>query len=518
MTLFAATFSVAFVFCLVLTPLVRRLARRLDIVDHPDNHRKLHATSTPLGGGVGILVAFLGTVALALVFSQSQRAILTEDMWFLVGGVSSTVMICAVGLLDDRYGIRGRQKLAGQVLASSCWLFSGLWIERLSVFGFEIQLGLLAIPFTLFWLLGAINALNLLDGVDGLATSVGIVLSISIAAIAVFTGHRTEAFLALAMAGALTGFLVYNRPPASIFLGDAGSMLIGLVLGMLAVRSSLKGPTIVALAAPTALWAIPILDVSMAIVRRKLTGQSIYTTDRGHLHHLVLRRGFRGWHTVLVIGLLCMVTSVAAVISVYLHNEALAMGTVGIVFGTLVVTRIFGHHECRLVERHARQFVLSLSPSASHRRNRHVPLQSRIQGSRQWEELWETLTHFAERFDLSDIQLNVTMPALAEEYHASWKRKVHPAESKLWRSEIPLLAGDAFVGRLCITGACHGESTCVWMGELIAGLKPFETHMLEILKDEFDASQPSDGSEDLAMSGAGTSPNVPLGSTEDSEL
>jgi UDP-GlcNAc:undecaprenyl-phosphate GlcNAc-1-phosphate transferase len=366
--------------------------------------------------------------------------------------------------------------------------------------------------------LGAINALNLLDGVDGLATSVGIVLSISIAAIAVFTGHRTEAFLALAMAGALTGFLVYNRPPASIFLGDAGSMLIGLVLGMLAIRSSLKGPTIVALAAPTALWAIPILDVSMAILRRKLTGQSIYTTDRGHLHHLVHRRGFRGWHTVLVIGLLCLVTSVAAVISVYLHNEALAIGTVGIVFGTLVVTRIFGHHECRLLERRARQFVLSLSPAGRHRSHRNSQLQSRVQGSRQWEELWETLTHFAERFDLSSVQLNVTMPAISEEYHATWQRKEHPADSKLWRSEIPLLVGDAFVGRLSIAGACHGESACVWMGELIAGLKPFETHMLEILGDELAAGQHSDAPVDWAMSGAATSPNVPPGSTEVSEF
>ena len=499
MRLLFTTYATAVVACLVLTPLIRKLALRWDVVDRPDNHRKLHDRVTALGGGVAILLAFLGTVAFTLVFSRSQRATLVDDSWFLIGGASSALIICAVGLLDDRFGLRGRQKLFGQLLAAECWLVSGLWIEKLSLFGFELELGLLAVPFTLFWLLGAIYALNLLVGADGLATSVGFVLSVSIGTIAVMTGHRTEAFLALALAGALTGFLVYNRPPASIFLGDAGSMLIGLVIGMLAIRSSLKGPATVALAAPTALLAIPIFDVGMAILRRRLTGRSIYTTDRGHLHHLVHRRGFEGWSKVGVIAILCLVTSVGAVISVYMHNESLAVGATFVVFGTLVAARVFGHHELSLLDKRAKHFVRSLLPSAKRRSRQQTQLLTHVQGNRQWEELWETLTRFAERFDLSAIQLNVTMPAIEEEYHAVWKRKQHPPESTLWRSEIPLLSGKATVGRLQITGACHGDSVCVWMGELIAGLKPFESHMLEILNDEAESKRELDAEQSLEL-------------------
>ena len=181
---------------LCVTPIVRHLAVRWKIVDHPDGDRKFHQDATPLGGGIAILLAFLVAVSLALLLSLGQREALAGDVWFLVGGLSSIVTITFIGLLDDRFCLRGRQKLFGQLIAVGVWLGSGLWIGQITLFNFEIALGLLAIPFTMFWMLGAINSLNLLDGVDGLATSVGIVLSVSIGAIAIALEHRTEGFLA----------------------------------------------------------------------------------------------------------------------------------------------------------------------------------------------------------------------------------------------------------------------------------------------------------------------------------
>ena len=283
MKLLLGTFAAAFTTCLLVTPVVRKLALRLNIVDSPDKHRKLHQQATPLGGGVAVLLSFLGVVAAVLIFSDSQRAEAADNAWFLFGIITSAVVLCAVGLLDDRHGLRGRQKLLGQVGAVCILLSSGLVIDSVQIFGSTFELGLLSVPFTMFWLLGAINALNLIDGVDGLATSVGIILSAAASVMAILTGHPTEAFLAMAVSGALCGFLIYNSPPASIFLGDAGSMIIGLILGALAIRSALKGPATVVLSVPTAILAIPIFDVSMAIVRRRLTGRSIYTTDRGSL-------------------------------------------------------------------------------------------------------------------------------------------------------------------------------------------------------------------------------------------
>src|SRR5262249_20696536 len=186
--------------------------------------------------------------------------------------------------------LRGRYKLLGQVFAVGAVLAYGVRVEAVHLFAWRIELGWFAVPFTLFWLLGAINSLNLLDGMDGLLGTVGTIVSLAIAALAAVPGHWAEAAVAATLAGALLGFLRYNWPPATIFLGDAGSMLIGLVIGVLAIRCSLKGTATVALATPMALLIIPIFDTAAAIVRRKLTGRSIYSTDRAHLHHCLLRR------------------------------------------------------------------------------------------------------------------------------------------------------------------------------------------------------------------------------------
>ena len=482
-------FLVALIGSLLLTPMVRRLALRLGMVDVPDQHRKLHSGPVPLGGGIAVVGGCCLALAVAFALSARWRERFSDESVSLAGLFLATLVICGLGLLDDRFRLRGRQKLAGQVLAGVIVLSTGLVIQQVTVFDWRIELGLLAVPFTLFWILGATNALNLIDGVDGLATSVGIVLSVAVSIMALLAGHMTDAFLAMAVAGGLAGFLVYNAPPASIFLGDAGSMFVGLLLGTLAIRSSLKGPATIALAAPAALLAIPILDVAMAILRRKLTGRSIYATDRGHLHHRLIGRGYGAGRTVVTIGLLCSLTAVAAVFSEYSKNDILAVAAVIAVVAVLAISRLFGDREFVLLLRRLKQLAASLIPRWNRREERSGVLQARIQGSGQWDELWETLTTFAERFDLNGIQLNVHLPAQDEEYHASWQRKERPREAEIWRSEIPLIANDITVGRLRITGQCSNCSVCAWMGELIAGLKPFETQMLELIDAE---TQPED--------------------------
>jgi UDP-GlcNAc:undecaprenyl-phosphate GlcNAc-1-phosphate transferase len=477
-----AAVGLAILATVVLTPLVRTLARRVGLVDRPDQHRKLHGRAMPLGGGLSVLTGFFAGI-LALAFpSQFWHAALLKDCWFFGSLLASMLLICVLGLLDDLYKLRGRQKLLGQILAAGVLLIGGLLIEKVQISGWTMELGILAVPFTLFWLLGAVNALNLIDGTDGLAASVGIVLCLALGGMALLTEHYVDAILAAAFAGALAGFLVYNFPPATIFLGDAGSMLIGLVLGALAIHSSLKGPATIALAAPVAIWAIPALDVLMAILRRKLTGRSIYTTDRGHLHHSLLRRGYGGVGTLVIIGSLCAVTASAAVWSVYQKNEGLAIGSVLVVGCTLIVTRFFGHHEFVLVCQSVKRFLTSFVPTLQHPLNgTKNQIRAHLQGNRQWEDAWETLTDFAERFDLHSVQLNVQMPAIEEDFHARWNRKGLPDEHEAWSADIPLFLGDRTVGRLKITGAHSNGSVCTWMADLIAGLKPFETHMLDLL-------------------------------------
>lgn len=487
-------FLVALLGSLLLTPIVRRLAQRLGMMDAPDKHRKLHSRPVPLGGGLAVVIGACLALVVAFAYSARWQEQFSEDWVFLGGLLLAVTVVCGLGLLDDRFQLRGRQKLAGQVLAGVIVLSTGLLIQRVTVFDWRIELGILAVPFTLFWVLGATNALNLIDGVDGLATSVGIILSIAVSIMSMLAGHPTDAVLAMAVAGSLAGFLVYNAPPASIFLGDAGSMSVGLVLGTLAIRSSLKGPATIALAVPVALLAIPILDVVMAILRRKLTGRSIYSTDRGHLHHRLIRHGFGPGKAVVIIGLLCCLMAVAAVFSEYSQNDVLAVAAVVALIAVLAVCRLFGDHEFVLLLRRLKQLITSLVPRWGERNQQAGVLQARLQGSGQWDELWETLTAFAERFDLNDIQLNVHLPAQDEEYHASWHRKERPREAEIWRSDIPLIANDITVGRLRITGQCSNCSVCAWMGDLIAGLKPFETHMLELIDAETEPVNAEDQS------------------------
>lgn len=478
--------GISFAASLLLTPMVRYVATRLGIVDLPDTTRKLHDRTTPLGGGVAVLLGFwLAALSLALFWGVEIR----QSSWdpLFVGSLAcATMVICGIGLLDDAFKLRGRQKLLGQMLAAGILVAGGLNVEHVAIFGLRLELGIMAVPFTMFWLLGAVNALNLLDGMDGLATSVGIVLSIALTVMAILTGHVGDAILVAAIGGSLLGFLIYNLPPASIFLGDAGSMLIGLILGSLAIRSSLKGPATVALAAPTAIWAIPIMDVGMAILRRKLTGRSIYHADRGHLHHSLTRRGYTTLASVAVIGMLCGFTAFAAVISVYSEHESLAVVAVLVVVATLAVTRLFGHQEFLLLFRRTRQIGLSLVQFRQTQQKPSRELHARLLGTQEWEELWSMLTGFAEKFQLDVVQLNIHLPAVDEDYHATWQRNGSPDMALAWHTEIPFLVSGKAVGRLKITSSHIDGSSCLWIGELISALKPFELDLQSIVEECLD--------------------------------
>ena len=330
-------------------------------------------------------------------------------------------MICLVGLIDDVRGLRGRHKLLGQLIAVSIILASGTVVRSVPLFEWEVDLGYLAIPFTMFWLLGTINSLNLIDGMDGLLGSVGVILCLGMAVLAAASGHAPAAAVSVALAGDLLAFLCFNLPPASIFLGDCGSMLVGLVVGVLAIQSSLKGPAIVALADPTALLTIPILDTLAAITRRKLTGRSLYSTDRGHIHHCPAPRlSVRG--VVLLVSGLCSLLVLGALASLALNNELFAVLAALIVVGLLVVLRLFGYVELILLRENLYALVALLTRSPV--RSQAHQLQVRLQGSADWPELWHSMLVSAQKMKLSSLCLDVNAPALHEGYHARWDRYV----------------------------------------------------------------------------------------------
>jgi len=273
----------------VLTPLVRSEARQRGWLDHPDGGRKLHKVPVPRLGGLAVYGGFaLGAgVVLAL------RPPPTSDGRGLLHLLGASLLVLGVGLFDDVRGARPGLKLGVQTLAALYLYSSGYAIRSLSdpTGGDPLALGPLALPLTLLWFVAVSNAFNLIDGLDGLASGVALFATTTLFVAAVLNRHWETALLAAALAGALLGFLRYNTSPASIFLGDSGSLFVGFALAGLAVRGHMKSSTAIAVAAPLLALALPLVDAVIAVMRRLLGGRRVFEADGDHIHHRLLRRG-----------------------------------------------------------------------------------------------------------------------------------------------------------------------------------------------------------------------------------
>ena len=461
----------------VLALIVSKAAPRFGLVDRPDGCRKTHKQPTPLGGGLAIYVATAGLLAALLAVPNPFRADLRQDWPNFVALLLAGAVIVTVGLVDDRIGLRGRHKLVGQIAASLIVIAGGLVIQNIEVFGWPIALGPLSVPFTLFWLLGGINALNFMDGIDGLATMLGIILVSTIGVMAMITGSSCVAIVALVFAGSVVGFLPFNFPPARVFLGDAGSMLIGLVVATLAIQGSLKGPGTVLLAAPLAVWAIPIFDSTAAILRRKLTGSSIYSTDRCHMHHRLMDRLGSNLHVLGWIAAACAATCVAAITSIYFHNDLIALLTVVAVVAVFVAANAFGRLEFLLLTGRLGKLSLSLLPRATRKQAWDSDVSLPTRGSGQWESLWDTVKQGAEALDLGRVCMHVRLPGEYDGLDAVCERRQDDDTQHDWEIEAPLYMHDQSVGRVTITASRNGEATAVDMRRGLQMLEQIQAHL-----------------------------------------
>ncbi|MGB9662808.1 MAG: MraY family glycosyltransferase [Moorellaceae bacterium] len=297
-----AAIALAFSLSLLLTPVLKWVAPRIGALDRPDP-RKIHSAPMPRLGGVAIFIGFVAAFLVAGITDPAYRGML----W----GAS---LVTAVGLLDDIKGLSPRRKLAGQVSAALIVTVLGVRVEFLTnPFNGLLFLGKLAIPVTLLWLVGVTNALNLVDGLDGLAAGTAIIAALTMAVVAWLQGEIWVAFLALALAASALGFLPYNFYPASIFMGDSGSMFLGFTLASLAVLGLTKSATVISLFVPVVILGIPILDTLFAIVRRFLNHRPIFQPDKGHLHHCLMAQGFSQRQAVLAIYLVNLCLGASAV-------------------------------------------------------------------------------------------------------------------------------------------------------------------------------------------------------------
>src|ERR1700674_5413217 len=293
-----SSFCVAF----ALTPLCRNLAIRWGLVDQPDHIRKLHTKPIPRIGGISIFIACSVSLALLLLSPYRFGNIVRSHFDVVRDLFSAATIVFFTGLLDDLFGLKAWQKFAGQFAASAVAVRAGIQITGIA--GPPLP-SWFVIPVTLLWLVGCTNAFNLIDGVDGLAAGVGLFVATTTLIGALLEHNIGLAIATAPLVGALLGILPFNFNPASIFLGDSGSLFVGFLLGCYSVLWSQKSVTILGMTAPLIALSIPLLDTGVAIIRRFLRRQPIFNADHGHIHHKLLARGLTPRRVVILIYIIC---------------------------------------------------------------------------------------------------------------------------------------------------------------------------------------------------------------------
>ncbi len=301
----------SFVLSLFLTPQVRNLALRLGLVDHPDHNRKIHNIPTARIGGVAIFAATTGSYVLLLFIHLSAGHVIWSGLPFAMRLLPAVVVIFGIGLIDDIFQVRAWHKLLAQILAAMLAWASGIHLEGVGGHHFPTMISFVL---TLIWIVACTNAVNLIDGVDGLATGICLFATVTTLLASLFHHNIDLAFATVPLAGALLGFLRFNFSPASIFLGDCGSLTLGFLLGCYGIVWSEKSTTLIGMSAPLLALSVPLLDTCLTVMRRYLRRQPIFGADQSHIHHKLLSKGLTPRRVVLLLYGFCGLAAIASLI------------------------------------------------------------------------------------------------------------------------------------------------------------------------------------------------------------
>jgi UDP-GlcNAc:undecaprenyl-phosphate/decaprenyl-phosphate GlcNAc-1-phosphate transferase len=313
-----ATFAFAAVEAFILTRYVRDFAKRKGLVASPDGKRHLHCEPIPRLGGMAIFAAFLLALAFAWLAALWRSPQLAAGLASakLVTILGPALLIFALGVYDDLRSASPWFKFGVQAMAGGLLFWGGLRILNLPVLFGDHQFSWIAgLPLTILWVIGITNAFNLIDGLDGLAAGSGLFSTVVVFVVALVNHHNPIALVTIALAGAILGFLKFNFNPATIFLGDSGSLLIGFLLSALALEGANKAPTVVAVAIPVVSFGLPILETTLSVMRRLISGRPVFTADREHIHHKLLDLGLSHRQVVIV---LYAVSALFALLSLFL--------------------------------------------------------------------------------------------------------------------------------------------------------------------------------------------------------
>lgn len=482
---------------LTLTPLVRTFARSRGWMDRPDGGRKRHTAPVPRIGGVAVYGAFAAAAGLVLALEPlgflPGTDLMAAYLPLLVGGAA----VLLVGLADDIYGVKPVTKLLVQTLAALYLYWCGFRIDALSnpFGGATVSLGYLSLPITLAWFVGMSNAFNLIDGLDGLAAGIGLFSTTTLFIAAVVNERWEIVLLSAALGGALLGFLRYNFNPASIFLGDSGSLFVGFALAAFAIRGSMKSSAAIAVAAPLLALAVPLVDAGIAVLRRLISGKHVFEADGDHIHHRMLRLGFTPRGAVVTLYGVAALFGALSLLTMTERSQVIGVVVIASSVVTWIGIQQLGYGEFGELQRVLRQGLQNERQAIGN--NVYVKSLKRGFGEAEsLETLWRLLIQAAERLGFESIELQLE-PGAARALSRQplpldfpiWRLAATPAEARSsWA--IPLQADGPSLGRLVLTrdlrqpGAC--DSSFV-VEAVIAGLAP---RLASLLAEESSNSAP----------------------------
>lgn len=458
MTTLLFTFLISLTASLLLTPLVARLGLRLGYVDKP-SARKVHKKPIPRIGGIAIFLAFY-TPFLGLFFHQTnilgQLVSKPELLWLLAG----STLVFLMGVVDDIRGLRAGVKFAVQGVAATMAYAAGLSVTHIALpWAESISLGWMSLPLTIFWFLLVVNAVNLIDGLDGLAAGVTLFAALTLLALCFLSQKYLVAVGLAALAGACLGFLRYNFNPASIFMGDCGSYFLGYMLAALSILGSFKSQATVAALIPIIALGLPLMDTLLAPVRRFILGKRMFQPDKSHIHHKLLQMGFSHRKAVLVMYSITVFLGFATLVMVNARD-----GQAGFILAVLAICFIFGIRKLGYLEYvgvdKMMSYLRDVSEEMGFNRDRRTFLsrQIAIHESRDTDELWDRIVEAVVplQLDYASLRFNgVCFAVPLHDGHYTWKGKNLETRPKKCRHsvmtlELPLADDLKSYGSLCL--------------------------------------------------------------------
>ncbi|HTB57540.1 MAG TPA: MraY family glycosyltransferase [Polyangia bacterium] len=408
------TAAIAFILSMLcgtfLTPLVRRLAHRFGALDHGRSSRKIHGHPIPRLGGIAIVVAFYVPMVALMLFHGGVGMLFLSEREHVIGLFAGGIMIALLGLYDDLRGANAWKKFLVQFLVAGLLFKLGFRFDLLAnPFGDPISLGWANLPFTVLWIVGVINAMNLIDGLDGLAGGVALVAVITTFLVSLQRGHPLMMLFSSALAGSIVGFLFYNFNPASIFMGDTGSMFLGFVLATTTMQTNQKASTAVAVLIPGIALGLPIMDTLLAIGRRAIRGRPLFQADKEHIHHKLMDRGFSHRQAVLVLYGFCVLLGAAALVLTYASSGQTALLVVVLMLVAFVFLRSLGYV----------RFDQIPAVGADRKRNLAMraalqPLGRRLKQLRAPDEMWLLVIEAGKALGASTIDLRIDLLGATE--------------------------------------------------------------------------------------------------------